>query len=212
MPGAISGPLLGEAAHRLLKNSLQMKSNGAGLLDPPYRNSPNIMNNRPRPAGPSGYERGFTQDYYHAHYQHLRGNPNMRPAPPSNEVQLGNRQNFRTEDRLPLQEHYQNLGTGFGNMTIEDGSRFRHQTGMMQPQMQNAGFNQMYPNRYLQTSGPPPRPPTNWIDKPIMTGKAAMYHRQEIMLPGGGYDKQSKKVYQARARSSQNPSDSGFRQ
>lgn len=212
MPGAISGPLLGEAAHRLLKNSLQIYSNGSGLLDPPYRNSPNIMNNRPRPAGPSGYERGFTQDYLFAHDHYPRGNPNSRSGPPFNE---SNRQNLRMEERLPLQERYHNLRSGFSNMTIEEGSRFRNQAGMMQPRMPNTlGFNQMYPQQHPQTSGPPPRPPANWIDKPVMMiGNAAMYHKQETFsLAGGGNEKQVRKVYQARSRSPQNPSDSGLPQ
>ncbi|XXG42674.1 hypothetical protein AAC387_Pa01g2896 [Persea americana] len=215
VPGAISGPLLGEAAHRLLKNSLQIYSNGSGLLDPPYRNSPNIMNNRPRPAGPSGYERGFTQDYLLAHDHYPRGNPNSRSGPPFNEVQVGNRQNLRMEERLPLQERYHNLRSGFSNMTIEEGSRFRHQTGMMQPRMPNtSGFNQMYPHQHPQTTGPPPRPPANWIGKPVMTtGNAAMYHRQEMFSPGGGgNEKQVRMVYQAKTRSPQNLSDSGFAQ
>lgn len=64
VPGGISGPSLGEAAHRLLKNTLNIKSNGsyaAGVMEQnSYLNAlGNHTANRPRPAGPSGYGRGF---------------------------------------------------------------------------------------------------------------------------------------------------------
>lgn len=64
VPGGISGPSLGEAAHRLLKNTLNIKSNGsyaAGVKEEnTYLNAPGIHTpNRPRPAGPSGYGKGF---------------------------------------------------------------------------------------------------------------------------------------------------------
>ncbi|XP_022719209.1 5'-3' exoribonuclease 4 isoform X2 [Durio zibethinus] len=69
VPGAIVGPQLGEAAHRLVKNTLNIKSNGSssGLLEQPslFNISSNYTSIRPRPAGPSGYERGFFDDPNH---------------------------------------------------------------------------------------------------------------------------------------------------
>ncbi|KZV43629.1 5'-3' exoribonuclease 4-like [Dorcoceras hygrometricum] len=53
--GAISGPTLGEAAYRLVQNTLSMKSKQMS-----YRNfQGNQAIIRPRPAGPPGYERGI---------------------------------------------------------------------------------------------------------------------------------------------------------
>lgn len=54
--GAISGPTLGEAAYRLVQNTLNIKSEQMS-----YRNfRGNQAINRPRPAGPPGYERGIS--------------------------------------------------------------------------------------------------------------------------------------------------------
>ncbi|KAK6911439.1 Xrn1, helical domain [Dillenia turbinata] len=65
VPGAIFGPMLGEAAHRLLKHTLNIKHSNALTRWPEqagYRSPLNNMIDRPRPAGPSGYEWGFGKD------------------------------------------------------------------------------------------------------------------------------------------------------
>ncbi|XP_043691265.1 5'-3' exoribonuclease 4-like isoform X2 [Telopea speciosissima] len=165
VPRAISGPLLGEAAHRLLKNTLQIKANTAtssALLDAPLkRNFHNQMVNRPWPARPSGYERGFPQDlnYYNAHYNPPRGTiTSSRTGPNFHEMQ-GNRQNFRAQDGQSYQEQY-NLNTGLAAVTIEEGVRSWPHNGV-----QNAEYS---PNLHQSTDwnlGSPPLPPTNWIDR-----------------------------------------------
>ncbi|CAN4106405.1 unnamed protein product [Withania somnifera] len=83
VPGAIAGPSLGEAAHRLLNNTLNIKPGGTnfGVLDQSY--SRNILGNhvfsRPRQAGPSGYEGGF---YDQMSYRNLSPNHMSRfPGP-----------------------------------------------------------------------------------------------------------------------------------
>ncbi|GLT90518.1 hypothetical protein SLE2022_084460 [Rubroshorea leprosula] len=110
--GAIAGPQLGEAAHRLVRNTLNIKSNGpsSGFLEyQPYDNIPsNYISNRPRPAGPSGYERGFSNErnyFYgqHSYQQGIMGNPRY---PFSSNGTQGGRNNFRGQDRSPYQEHY----------------------------------------------------------------------------------------------------------
>ncbi|XP_056172533.1 5'-3' exoribonuclease 4-like isoform X3 [Syzygium oleosum] len=75
VPGAMVGPMLGEAAHRLVKSTLNIKLNNnqsSGILEPP-RNR-NFLGyyavNRPRPAAPSGYERGFSEDTHQYHGNH----------------------------------------------------------------------------------------------------------------------------------------------
>jgi len=59
--GAISGPQLGAAAHRLVVNSLQLKNSSSGrtnhIVQQPVKNQ--NMSPKPRPAGPQGYEKGF---------------------------------------------------------------------------------------------------------------------------------------------------------
>ncbi|KAI7979040.1 5'-3' exoribonuclease 4 [Camellia lanceoleosa] len=60
--GSISGPRLGEAAHRLLKNTLNLKPNhnnySESFQQTPYRNSQSnhVIINRPRAAGPSEWK------------------------------------------------------------------------------------------------------------------------------------------------------------
>ncbi|KAK6915473.1 Xrn1, helical domain [Dillenia turbinata] len=70
VPGAISGPMLREAAHRLLRKTLNIKHNNASSTWPKqagYRSPLNSMSDRPRPAGPSGYEGGFREDWNYTH-------------------------------------------------------------------------------------------------------------------------------------------------
>ncbi|PIN24985.1 hypothetical protein CDL12_02277 [Handroanthus impetiginosus] len=58
LSGAISGPVLGEAAYRLVHNTLNIKSERTN-----YRNfQGNHAANRLRPAGPPGYEGGYYDD------------------------------------------------------------------------------------------------------------------------------------------------------
>ncbi|CAL0321004.1 unnamed protein product [Lupinus luteus] len=97
VPGAIVGCQLGEAAHRLIKNALNIKLNNTshGLLEqqPPGHH----IGNRLQSAGPSGHRN------YH-------GGQNYR-------------QNFRIQDRSQHQEHIHNVKSGFSDLTKEDGVR-----------------------------------------------------------------------------------------
>ncbi|XP_059649372.1 5'-3' exoribonuclease 4 isoform X2 [Cornus florida] len=211
VPGAISGPLLGEAAHRLLRNTLNIKPNhnhSAFLKQMPYRNSPsNHVINRQRPAGPSWYERGFDDDLdqYHGNNKYPRGiMGNPRSAPSPYDLQ-GNRQNFRGQEKYMYQEQYEDLRNGLSGMTIEAGARTRPQA-MISPRMPNSGQLPNIRHQFVQNIGPPPSPPTKWINRP-MAGNIGTNFRQEETLSATMGEKQVKKVYQVK-----NLSDLGHRQ
>lgn len=184
----MSGSLLGEAAHRLVKNSLQIKSgNAAGLLDMPYRGAPYGPGNRPRPAGPLGYERGFVDNPYNAHMS--RSVPNPRPQFFGDSQVNG--QPMRILERPNSRSHDAGIRASMSKLTIQAGPRAHHNN-----RMQNSGYrpNQPHPNHFagppaqrpmqnisftpqrpFQTGGfpqhrpvngvPPPLPPSNWIGK-----------------------------------------------
>lgn len=186
VPGAIHGNMLGEAAHRLLKNSLNIRSSGApsGFFDQPqYRNGPgNNLQHRPRPAGPSGHGRYSNEDpnFYHG-YPNPRG---VMPRPrfgfsAPNHLQP-NRPNSNT-----YQDQYQDLRNGMSALTIENGVRNRPFPVRM-PQPQNHG--------HL------PSPPPTWINRPSM-GLGGD-------IGTGSYQKQVKNIYTIKTRVSQN-SDPG---
>ncbi|KAI8547803.1 hypothetical protein RHMOL_Rhmol07G0224200 [Rhododendron molle] len=110
VPGAMSIPQLGEAAHRLLKNTLNLKSNhnnfGSGEQTS-YRNAAsNQVHNRPRVTGSSGYGRRFIEDRssYCGNYDQgngITGSP--RPAFSPFELKASE-QILRTQDRYLNQE------------------------------------------------------------------------------------------------------------
>ncbi|KAE9589616.1 hypothetical protein Lal_00000459 [Lupinus albus] len=96
VPGAIVGCQLGEAAHRLIKNTLNIKLNNTShrLLEQPLGYH---IGNRLQSEGPSGHRN------YH-------GGQNYR-------------QNVRIQDRSQHQEHIHNVKTGFSDLTMDDGVR-----------------------------------------------------------------------------------------
>ncbi|XP_024960968.1 5'-3' exoribonuclease 4 isoform X1 [Cynara cardunculus var. scolymus] len=189
VPGAIHGNVLGEAAHRLLKNSLNIRSSGSssGFFEQPqYQNGPgNNLQHRPRPAGPSGHGRYSNEDpnFYH-------GYPNPRsvmPRPrfgvsPPNHMQA-NRPNSNT-----YQDQYQDLRNGMSALTMESGTRNR-QFPVRMPQLQNLNNH---------NHGPLPSPPSTWINRLPMGADIGPW----------SYQKQVKNIYTIKTRVSQN-SDPG---
>ncbi|PKA59751.1 5'-3' exoribonuclease 4 [Apostasia shenzhenica] len=165
--GAISGLLLGEAAHRLVKNSLQIKANSAGLLDTPYNKKNPYFTSKPQPARPLGFEGGFDNpnyyqntNYYHQHMHNPRGFSNSRPVQLTSERQKS--KNNRVNEIFSHQYQYYNYETGMSDLTLQDGPTLRHQPRVAP----NAGFWLNQPPPPIQNVGPPPpQPPANWIGR-----------------------------------------------
>lgn len=198
--GAISGPQLGEAAHRLLKNTLQIKSSSRpGLLEAPQWDSPSSY--KQRPAGPVGYEGGFileTNHYHHSNH-YSRGSSSSRPFPYNSDNHNSSRQHYRAERPPYPQDHSYELRTRTSNLTLDDGPKV--QPHELAP---SVGFwqNQQPP---LQNSRPPPPfPPMNWIDRQPYRGGFNGGPRHPVMAPRGVFDKQQQqatKVYRIRSPS-----------
>ena len=207
---AIAGPFLGDAAHRLVKNTLNIKPNGSSsrVFDQQlYHNIPgNYTFYRPRPAGPAGYGRGYWDDpnyHYaqHSNQQGLMSNPRYRSL--SNGVQ-SNRHNFRTQDGVQYHQQYHNLSTGVSALTVEENIRSRA-PAVISPRMPNPGNTPNLQNQAGQNTGLLSSPPTNWINK-TAAGNTGTYFKQESTSIGPN-EKQVKQVYQVKTQVAQETPD-----
>ncbi|KAG4111507.1 hypothetical protein ERO13_D13G108500v2 [Gossypium hirsutum] len=191
LPGAIVGPQLGEAAHRLVKNTLNIIPNGSssGLFEQPpsFNVSSNYTIIKQRPARPSGFERGFFDDpslsyssrpraaglsggrgysdgpNYYGQYNHLNGVMANPRHPSSNGMQV-NRNNFLAQDRLHHQERYHDLRTGMSALSFEGSGRGAIHVEMSS-RMPNPGYLRNLDHRSEQNTISPPIP-TKWINMP----------------------------------------------
>ncbi|KAK4282868.1 hypothetical protein QN277_014194 [Acacia crassicarpa] len=212
VPGAIAGPQLGEAAHRLVKNSLNIKLNNAshGLLEQPYH-----AMNRHRAAGSSGYGKYYAEDAsnYYGHYSNHQGFISRPRFPISSNGGQNDRQNFRIQDRSQYQEQFHNTKTGFSAMTAEEGVRSRSSTmGSYRPPaiLSGAPSSGSASNlQHVQNMGPP-IPPPKWIttNAPVLNGIHSRHHEAAHGITS---DKQMKKVYQVKTRHTQNMPEQGDR-
>ncbi|KAL5837853.1 hypothetical protein ACOSQ3_015022 [Xanthoceras sorbifolium] len=210
VPGAIAGPLLGEAAHRLVKNTLNYKPNGSSgsWEQPPYRNNQgNYAVSRTRPTGFYGNDRGYGDDprYNNGNYsnpQGIMGNP--RFLHPSNGVQ-GNRHNFRAQEKYQYQDQFRDLRNGISSLTIEEGVRSRP-PALILARTPNSGYLGNSNQQFVQNVDSIPSPPTNWINK-TAGGDAGSYIIQESASVGAYPKHQVKKVYQAKTQVAQESAD-----
>lgn len=145
VPGAIHGNMLGEAAHRLLKNSLNIRSSGPSYEQPNYQNIPgNNFQHRPR--------RNPNEDpNYYPNPRASMPRPKFGFSPPNHY-----RQNINQQGNYTYQEPYQDLNNGMAGLTMNNGNR-----------------NRQYPVRAAppqaaQSSGNLPSPPSTWISRPVM--------------------------------------------
>ncbi|XP_074570186.1 5'-3' exoribonuclease 4 [Curcuma longa] len=180
--GALSGPLLGEAAHRLVKNSLQIRSNNnAGSLDLAYRNAP-TFGIKGKPTGPLGYERGYSENlnYYQYSNTGMQGFPNSRPK-------LHDTQFSKQNTRMPESSNYHGQSSySYGQYTdnVPDVSQLRLENGPKQQsqiRMQSPVFSAQQQQSIQDVGPPPPFPPMNWIDKQMTRGYRSNISRKEPM-------------------------------
>ncbi|XP_034917881.1 5'-3' exoribonuclease 4 [Populus alba] len=199
VPRAVAGPVLGEAAHRLVKNTLNIKPNGSSSRG-------NYTFNRPRPAGPAGYGRGYGDDpnYHYAHYNNQQGLMSNHMYPVSSNGVQGNRHNSRPQDRVQYHQQYHDLSTGVSALTLEENFRSRA-PAVISPRIPNPGYTTNLYNQFEHNTGPLPSPPTNWINK-TAAGDAGMYFRQDTTSRGPN-EKQLKQVYQVKTQVAQETSD-----
>ncbi|CAO2837124.1 unnamed protein product [Amaranthus hypochondriacus] len=193
VPGAIRGHQLGEAAHRLLKNTLNIKhtNSSPSVLDyMPHPNHPgNYMFNRPRPgpAGPAGYERGYYDDrnFYGQHHM---------PRPMSNGYRPNEPRGGRHNERLPREDD-RGLGAAMSNLSLGGASRNR-QPAHTRPRAQTAGLMHIpvQHNNFVQNVGQLPSPPMNWINQPE-DGNNKHFRQMETTV-----QKQVRQVYQAKTQ------------
>ncbi|RDY04758.1 5'-3' exoribonuclease 4, partial [Mucuna pruriens] len=182
VPGAVAGSQLGEAAHRLVKNTLNIKSNNTshGLLkQPPVLHTMNRL----RSAGYGKYHGENTSSYYGQYNQH---SGMTRPRYGGQ----NDRQNFKIQDRLQHQEQFHNLKTEFSALTMEEGEKSRSSRLPNSRPITN-----LQPQFVLNMS--PSIPSPKWMTKAPPVNEMHTWHR-EAVLGAGANDKQSKKVYQVK--------------
>ncbi|XP_017436442.1 5'-3' exoribonuclease 4 isoform X1 [Vigna angularis] len=212
--GAMAGPQLGEAAHRLVKNTLNIKPNNATYGFPEQLPGHHAMNRVLRSPGPSGPGKYYTEDtsgYYGHHYNHQGMMPRPR-YPVSSNGGHNDKQNFRIQDRSQHHEqHYYNGRTGFHTFTMEEGPRPRPYAVpppktpvVMSSRPPNSGPTTNLQQQFVG----PPIPPPNWITRAPDTN--GIYARHQEVAIGGAYDnKHMKKVYQVRSRQPQDMPEYG---
>ncbi|KAE8734687.1 Detected protein of confused Function [Hibiscus syriacus] len=191
VPGAAIGPQLGEAAHRLVKSTLNVKLNrstSSSTEQPPSFNiSSNYCSIRPRPAGPPDYERGFLDDpnYYYC--------SQPRPAGPSSYGRgYGNGTNYYGQYNHPQGILGNPRHPSPNGMQIRNNFRSAHKVSSKMP---NSGYSQNL-DLWSENTGTPPTPPNTRISKPVSVNNT----RKQENTSSGAYEKQKKKVYQIKSR------------
>ncbi|GAB2287401.1 5'-3' exoribonuclease 4 [Dionaea muscipula] len=194
VPGAISGLQLGEAAHRLVKNSLNIKHSSSsscllGHMPPLY-----FTGNKSRPAAgpgpPLGYGRGYSY-YDDMGYDYRHHNGPWTAMGSSKFIPHDSRRDrngIRVQDRFPQKEYYGELPAAMARLTVGVG------TGQLPP---------IRPVRnHFGIGSSLPTPPPKWIS-PAVGGGGMNYRPQS-----GASEKQAKQVYLAKRRGTQSTIDS----
>ncbi|KAL7126375.1 hypothetical protein ABFS83_14G182300 [Erythranthe nasuta] len=240
--GAISGSVLGEAAYRLVNNSLNIKSD---RTTNPRNFQGNQLANRMRPAGPTGYERGQYGNE-RGQYGNERGQcGNERGQRGQYGYERGgagrygyNEQGYYDDPNFvngQYSSHGPPISSGANNnygVPVNDRYTYQEQypelrNGMSALTLEgnfrsrpNSGqlsssrsSNSGQPGQ--NTGGPLPSPPPKWIDRRGGgSGNAVMYsgQQQQTSSLSGLHERQAKMVYQVKSKSAQDLLDSEFQQ
>lgn len=240
--GAISGSILGEAAYRLVHNTLNMKPDRTN----PRNFQGNHLTNRMRPAGPPGYERGVSESQnssnHHAPYRQRSGgyergaarygynehgyyndDPNFLNghygphAPMGSNASYGvplndSRQTFNGQDRYSYQEQYHDIRNSMSALTIEGGSRSRQLASTSSRSSNSGQLSYVHQQEVAENTGPLPSPPPKWISRHPPEGNIMLYPRQQPGLLHVGPERQAKMVYQVKDKAAQDVYDSDLQQ
>ncbi|CAN1285395.1 5'-3' exoribonuclease 4 [Linum perenne] len=195
LPGVISGPELGEAAHRLVRNTLNIRSNNWLLERPLFPNGTgNQMPSRSRRPYGRGY--GDDQNYRDGHYNNQQGAMSGGPKSPlpPNGVQ-GSRHNFRPRERFRNPDKFRDLRMGVSSLTLDEN------VGVRPPAQRkpNSGYPRNFNHQFEQTTSPLPSPPTKW-SKNIPVGADGIYLRQDAATRSAKEKQQVRHVYQIKTR------------
>ncbi|XP_042054079.1 5'-3' exoribonuclease 4-like isoform X4 [Salvia splendens] len=212
---AMSGPILGEAAHRLVHNTLKIKSDRSNSIN--FHG--NHVANRMRPAGPPGYEMGVSeiQNYpnHHASYrprvavpsgygrygyneQGYYTDPNSLSVQYSPHTLMGsaryggapnnvqnNRPIYNAQDRYSYHEQHHDLRGGMSALTIEGGSSKGRSLAGSSSRSSNSFQMPHTAAQLSQQTGPFPSPLPKWIGKHLPDGATDMYYTQQTSVAVG---------------------------
>ncbi|XP_047979933.1 5'-3' exoribonuclease 4-like isoform X1 [Salvia hispanica] len=240
--GAISGPILGEAAHRLVHNTLNIKSDRMNS-----RNfHGNQVANRMRPAGPPGYEMGVSEiqnsQNRHASYrpravgpsgygrygnneQGYYNNPNSFSVQHSPHAPMGsarysgppdnlqiNRPIYNAQDRYSYQEQHHVLRGGMSALTIDGGSSKGRSLAGTSSRPSNSVQISQTSAQLPQQRGPLPSPPPKWISKRPAEATEMYYKQQSSVAAGQGGPVKLASRYQVKNKTVQNGVDPRLQQ
>ncbi|XP_022863984.1 5'-3' exoribonuclease 4-like isoform X4 [Olea europaea var. sylvestris] len=227
--GAISGPTLGGAAYRLVHNTLNIKSihtdYGISEQAASHNFHGNHVANRLRPAGPPGYESGFSDgtSYHNSSYH-----PQNKPRPSGYDLGSGRNAEGRGYWDHPnfLHGHFNPRGPvngaryGVPSNNVQNRQNFKMQPSQEQyhdlrhsiytltmedgagTRPHNSGQIPNIHQQLGQNVGPLPSPPPKWIGRHA-GGNDGMYIDQQQTLTAAGNERQLKKVYQVKNKSQQ---------
>ncbi|GMG99626.1 hypothetical protein Nepgr_001466 [Nepenthes gracilis] len=207
VPGAISGPQLGKAAHRLVKNTLNIKHSDSSpewLDHTPRQNfTGNHIVNRLRPSGPSGYERGYYDDINHYYGYHNANRLVGLSRFPPHDIR-SNRHNTKAQYWLSHKDDLRDIRVAMSSMTV-DGVATRP-PGPMRPRIPNTDHFPNMQNHFASNGRSLPAPPMKWI-RP-RSGNNSVHGQQQEEV----HEKLVKQVYQVKNRGPEGPADSASRQ